>query len=66
MVELIRFDFGEIEDYPGTQELIRCYMCKHWHKNSGAYGCCSRICPGDIVLTNGVFYCAYGEKENEE
>lgn len=67
MVELIRSALGEIKDYPpGVKELIRCYICKYWRRNSGAFGGCSRIYPGDIVLTNGEFYCAYGEKENEE
>ena len=72
MVELIRVALGEIDDYPVAQELIRCYACKYWRRNSCAHGeyggCgdCSRICPGDIVLTNGEFYCAYGEKEYGE
>jgi hypothetical protein len=66
MVELIRVALGEIDDYPVAQELIRCYACKYWRRNSEAYGGCSRICPGDIVLTNGEFYCAYGEKEYGE
>lgn len=53
-------------------ELIRCHACKYWRRNScahgeyGGYGGCSRIYPGDIVLTDEQFYCTYGEKENEE
>lgn len=65
MVELIHQAYGKAEDYPETEKLTRCLVCKFWEVRYDDYsfGECKKIVPGSTITTEAQFYCAYGKSD---
>lgn len=53
-----------------TEEIIRCASCKYWKTDDGEYkdidGRQWHFCKALDIKTDEYFYCACGEKEDED